>query len=203
MKKALMILPLFFCALFAIGAAAEKNPRVLIQTDQGDITVEIFIEKAPVTAENFLKYVDEGLYAGAAFYRVVRMDNQPRSPVRIEVIQGGIVSRETERFPPIAHETTEQTGVLHKSGAISMARNTPGSASSEFFICVGDQPELDFGGKRNSDGQGFAAFGIVLEGMEVVNKIQQLPTEGQMLRERVIIQNIQRITAEIKQARGA
>jgi peptidyl-prolyl cis-trans isomerase A (cyclophilin A) len=113
--------------------------------------------------------------------------------VKIEVIQGGLqFSKDKKPFPPITHETTDKTGLLHKDGTISMARLAPGSADSEFFICVGDQPELDFGGKRNPDGQGFAAFGRVVEGLDVVHKIQQQPDEGQMLKQRVMIENIER-----------
>lgn len=102
------------------------------------------------------------------------MDNQPDNDVKIEVIQGGIFDDKLiDQIPPISHETTEMTGIKHKDGTLSMARYTPGTASTEFFICVGDQPELDFGGKRNPDGQGFAAFGKVVSGMDVVQKIQQ------------------------------
>jgi peptidyl-prolyl cis-trans isomerase A (cyclophilin A) len=137
--------------------------------------------------------VDENRYAGAVFYRVVTMDNQPNNDIRIEVIQGGQGrSPHPQRFDPIPHETTDKTGVLHKNGTISMARSDPGSASSEFFICVNDQPELDFGGKRNPDGQGFAAFGRVVQGMDVVRKIQQQPSESQMLAKPVKIHFIRR-----------
>jgi peptidyl-prolyl cis-trans isomerase A (cyclophilin A) len=172
---------------------ADENPRVLIKTELGDITVDIYEKNAPITAANFLKYVDNNLFDGATFYRVVTMDNQPNNDVKIEVIQGGLGFRESEkRFPPIEHETTEKTGIKHKDGVISMARNKPGSASSEIFICVNDQPELDFGGKRNPDGQGFAAFGKVIEGMDVVRKIQQQPADGQMLNPKVKIFSISR-----------
>ncbi|MBN2409767.1 MAG: peptidylprolyl isomerase, partial [Candidatus Aminicenantes bacterium] len=168
-------------------------PVVVIKTDFGDIKIEILAEQAPVTATNFLRYVDAGLFKGASFYRVVRLDNQPASPVKIEVIQGGLrLSNEETPFPPIEHETTSKSGILHLDGVISMARTTPGSATSEFFICIGDQPELDFGGKRNPDGQGFAAFGLVIEGMDVVRKIQQQPDENQMLKKPVKIENIER-----------
>jgi peptidyl-prolyl cis-trans isomerase A (cyclophilin A) len=171
-----------------------ENPVVLIKTDLGDIKVEVFAGKAPVTAANFLRYVDAGLFKDSSFYRVVRMDNQPQNLVKIEVIQGGLGFSDVDRpFPPIAHETTAKTGIFHKNGVISMARSEPGSATSEIFICIGDQPELDFGGNRNPDGQGFAAFGRVIEGMDVVRKIQQQPDENQMLKEPVKIANIERI----------
>lgn len=139
----------------------------------GDITVELYADKAPITVANFLRYVDEKRYDGASFYRVVRMDNQQTSTVKIEVIQGGLRTDSLKMLPPIKQETTNKTGLKHVDGAISMARGTPDSGSSEFFICINDQPDLDYGGKRNPDGQGFAAFGKVTKGMKVVRKIQQ------------------------------
>jgi peptidyl-prolyl cis-trans isomerase A (cyclophilin A) len=180
------------CAL--IWAGGEENPYIMIKTELGDITLEIYEKDAPTTAANFLKYVDEGRYKNGCFYRVVTMDNQPNNNIKIEVIQGGL-SSETRgnMLPPIEHETTVKTGILHKNGVISMARLKPGSASSEFFICVGDQPELDFGGKRNPDGQGFAAFGKIVTGMDVVNKIHQQPADGQMLDPQIKILEILRV----------
>lgn len=164
---------------------------VVIRTDLGDMTVEIYREQAPLTAANFLAHVERGDYTNSIFYRVVRMDNQPDSPVKIEVIQGGLYHDEVvDTISPIPHETTRETGILHTDGIISMARNQPGSASTEFFICIGDQPSLDFGGKRNPDGQGFAAFGKIIQGMEVARSIQALPDEGQYLKEPVKIREI-------------
>ena len=96
-------------------------------------------------------------------------------------------------LPPIEHEITEKTGIIHENGTISMARLEPGTASSEFFICINDQPELDFGGRRNPDGQGFAAFGKVTSGMNVVKKIQVMPVNGQLLEKIVKIISIKRI----------
>jgi len=164
------------------SAARQGNPRVLFQTGLGDITVEVYEKQAPVTAANFLRYVDKHRFKGASFYRTVRPDNQPNNAIKIEVIQGGLKDDEGHHgLQPIEHETTARTGVLHKNGTVSMARAEPGTASSEFFICIGDQPELDYGGKRNSDGQGFAAFGQVVAGMDVVRKIQAQPADGQWL----------------------
>jgi peptidyl-prolyl cis-trans isomerase A (cyclophilin A) len=122
------------------------------------------------------------------------MDNQPKQEIKIEVIQGGLkADGHPDSLTPIAHETTAQTGILHKDGTISMARNEPGTASSEFFICIHDQPELDFGGKRNPDGQGFAAFGRVTDGMDVVREIQSLPAKGQYLAKDVKILGVDSI----------
>lgn len=174
----------------------RQHPRVRIHTDMGDITVELFPEKAPVTAGNFLTHVERGDYKNSLFYRVVRMDNQPDNPVKIQVIQGGLFHDEVvDTIAPIIHETTGQTGIRHTDGVISMARNEPGSASTEFFICIGDQPSLDFGGDRNPDLQGFAAFGRVTGGMDVVRAIQSLPDEGQYLLEPVTIRDISVITS--------
>lgn len=163
-------------------SASASNPRVLIRTALGDITIEVYPKRAPITAANFLRYVKEHRYKEATFYRTVRMNNQPNNAVKIEVIQGGLGDDTGKHaLPPIAHETTAKTGLLHKDGTVSMARAEPGTASSEIFICIGDQPELDFGGKRNPDGQGFAAFGKVVAGMDVARKIQAQPADGQWL----------------------
>jgi peptidyl-prolyl cis-trans isomerase A (cyclophilin A) len=166
---------------------------IVIETPLGEIAVEINAAAAPGTAANFLRYVDAGSYDGGVFHRTVTMDNQPNDAVKIEVIQGGISAdypREGE--PPIPLERTSVTGLRHRDGTISMARLTPDSANSGFFICIGDQPELDFGGRRNPDGQGFAAFGRVTAGMEVVRAIQQSPHEDQRLTPPVPITRIRR-----------
>jgi len=169
------------------------SPRMLMETQFGNIVLELYPEQAPITVANFLRYVDENRFAGAYFYRVVRMDNQPDNDIKIEVIQGGLKDDEhPQSLPAILHETTAQTGTPHKDRVISMARNEPGTASSEFFICINDQPELDFGGKRNPDGQGFAAFGRVIEGMDVVRKIQSQPADGQYLLKDIEINRIAR-----------
>ena len=177
--------------LFFFEGAGQSLPRVKMETSLGNIVVEIDTLKAPVTGKNFLDHVHVNTFKNAVFYRVVRMDNQPNNEIKIEVIQGGIYTE--PRFgdiKPIEHETTDQTEIKHKDGTISMARMEPGTASTEFFICVGDQPELDFGGNRNSDGQGFAAFGQVVEGMDVVRAIQNLKDKNQTLLDKVAIQKM-------------
>jgi cyclophilin family peptidyl-prolyl cis-trans isomerase len=139
-------------ALIALLAFREPQAPVpvVMQTDLGEIEIEIGSAHAPVTAADFLKYVDAGLYAGRLFHRTVRPDNQREKPVKIAVIQGAAnAGRKREFFSPIALERTNKTGLAHKDGTISMARDGPDTATDEFFICVGDQPELDFGGKRN------------------------------------------------------
>ncbi len=181
-----------FLLLFSLFLPSTATlPLVKLNTSLGEIVFEIDTIQSPVTAQNFLNHVEEGTFQSAVFYRVVRMDNQPQNEVKIEVIQGGLYAEdEIAKYPPIRHETTRETGLKHLDGTLSMARMEPGTASTEFFICIGDQPELDFGGKRNPDGQGFAAFGRVVEGMDVVRKIQQLPDENQYLREPVKIMSI-------------
>lgn len=184
---------LFALAVTGPAAGVGVLPRLALTTELGEIVLEIDIASAPATAANFLAYVDRGLFEGARFYRVVRLDNQPDNEVRIEVIQGGLGFDAQAPLAPIRHETTEETGLAHRDGTLSMARLEPGTASSEFFICVGDQPELDFGGKRNPDGQGFAAFGRVVHGMAVVRAIQNRAADGQMLVRPVAIQSIRRV----------
>jgi peptidyl-prolyl cis-trans isomerase A (cyclophilin A) len=169
--------------LAACAAAADdkKAARVLIRTDAGDIEVELD-PKAPDTVANFLRYVDGGFYTGGRFHRTVTPDNQPDNKVKIEVVQAGPnPDKAKDEFKPVRLERTRDTGLSHKDGTISMARSEPDTATADFFICVGDQPELDFGGKRNPDGQGFAAFGRVVKGMDVVKKIQGSPADGQKL----------------------
>jgi peptidyl-prolyl cis-trans isomerase A (cyclophilin A) len=189
MKKFIFILFVIFADQLSVYGKSI-NPVIVIKTEFGDIIIELNADKAPVTTENFLRYVDSSLFKNSCFYRVVRLDNQPRDSVKIEVIQGGRWGNEENGFDPIIHETTRMTGLHHKDGVISMARSTPGSATSEFFICVGDQPELDFAGKRNKDGQGFAAFGKVIKGMDVVKKIHSIEAPMQYLDNKIIIYNI-------------
>ena len=194
-KHGIWILFTLLVGLLSCNRAATE--RVILRTQLGDITLEIATGKAPVTAANFLSLVEQGVYEGAVFYRVVRPDNQPNSPVKIEVIQGGLFDDKLiDSYPPIDHETTDFTGIQHTDGVISMARMEPGSASTEIFICVGDQPSLDYGGDRNPDGAGFAAFGWVTEGMDVVRDIQALPDSGQYLIRQVLIDSVYIFTAE-------
>ena len=169
--------------LFFYSCSTEiQLPEVLMETPSGNIILEIDTVSAPVTAKNFLSLVDREAYKNSCFYRVVRMNNQPGNAIKIEVIQGGLRNDSLiDTFTPILHETTQMTGLKHLNGTLSMARNQPGTASTEFFICIGDQPELDFGGKRNPDGQGFAAFGRVKEGMVTVRKIQGQTDSSQYL----------------------
>jgi peptidyl-prolyl cis-trans isomerase A (cyclophilin A) len=170
-----------------------QSPRVAIETELGTIEVALEATKAPVTTAHFLHYVAAGTYTDGLFHRTVTKDNQPQNKVKIEVIQGG-PSQEPKGSLPIPLERTRDTGLHHLDGTLSMARDTPNSATSDFFICIGDQPELDFGGKRNPDGQGFAAFGRVVKGMEIVRKIQARPAKGQAMTPPVKILTMRRLT---------
>ena len=168
--------------------------RVVISTDFGDIEVDVDTENAPGTSANFLRYVDAGHYKGGQFHRTVTMDNQPNDSVRIEVIQADVNEEEfgEQGFDAIPMERTSVTGLRHVDGAISMARGAPDSATSSFFFCINDQPSLDFGGNRNPDGQGFAAFGQVVSGMDVVRMIQGQPVDAQQLDPPVRITSVRR-----------
>ena len=151
-------------------------------TELGDIEIEVDVARAPISAANFLKYVDAGKYDGGRFHRTVRADNQKAHPVPIGVIQGASAARGADDlFPPVPLERTRDTGLLHRDGTLSLARAGVDTATDHFFICIGDQPELDYGGRRNADGQGFAAFGRVVSGMDVVRKIQAAPAKGETL----------------------
>ena len=176
------MLTLALVAGLAGTAAAQKLPRVRIETSLGAIEAEIDTVHAPVTSRNFLRYVDRHFYDRGLFHRTVTLANQPDKLIKIEVIQAaGDTARAADGQPPIPLERTSVTGLRHKAGTLSMARTGPDTAQDQFFICVTDQPELDFGGKRNPDGQGFAAFGRVLSGMGVVKAIQRSPAKGQTL----------------------
>lgn len=172
----------------------NSNPVVTIMTELGNMDVELYSSRAPLTVSNFLKYVDMEMYKNSTFFRTVTNKNQPDNKIKINVIQAGRNNEGEQNFPPINIETTDKTGILHKDGVISMARTEPNTATSYFFICVGDQPELNYGGKRNPDGYGFAAFGKVINGMKVVRKIHRQPCSGQMLNPPVKITNITRKT---------
>ena len=182
---------ILLCALAFTFAAPKPKPTVVIQTSMGNITVELEPENAPITTKNFLRYVKDGRYKNGKIHRTVTMDNQPDKKIKIEVIQGGTnAEQEKHAFPTIKLERTNLTGLKHLDGTISMARDGADTATSDFFICIGDQPELDFGGKRNPDGQGFAAFGRVIKGMEIVRKIQGQPAKEQTLTPPIAIKNI-------------
>jgi len=174
----------FVCIIVACTSSKNENPHVVIETKLGDIEVELYPKQAPKTVAAFLSYIDSGYYKNAAFYRVLRADEQPTNANKSELIQGGIWQTNyklSAKIPGIPHETTQQTKISHKNGTISLARMEPGTANTEFFICVGDQPGFDYGGANNADGQGYAAFGKVVKGMPVVKSIYDAPeTDGEL-----------------------
>jgi dipeptidyl aminopeptidase/acylaminoacyl peptidase/cyclophilin family peptidyl-prolyl cis-trans isomerase len=184
-----------------IRLSAGEIEHVVLHTPLGRLLAEVYVRKAPISSAGFLRFVDQGTYDGAAFVRVVRPDNDAAEP-KIEVVQASVANFEAASSG-LDHETTVVTGIKHVDGTLSLARLSIGTGTpATFFICVGDQPNLDFGGLRNPDGQGFAAFGRIIEGMDIVRRIQQLPTRpdapveqlvGQMLTEPVPILSVQRV----------
>ncbi len=200
LQKFVIALSSLFLSAVALSADEAATVRVEMTTNLGVIEMEVYTDAAPITASNFLRLVDGGHMDGGSFYRAVSPENDNGSPI-ISVIQGGLGDAESP-FSPIAHETTADTGLLHVDGAVSMARADVGTASTELFICIGDQPALDFGATRNPDGQGFAVFGRVINGMDVVKAIHTQPADsptesaymaGQILEEPVKIISVDRL----------
>jgi len=189
MKKMVVLCLL---AIITFSAFGQAPVHCLIKTGLGDIAIELYPAKAPVTVANFMRYADKKLYTGSTFFRVCTPANEAARKVKIQVIQGGNVP-DSLSLDSIKIETTKFTGLLHKNGTLSMARSGPNSATSQFFICIGDQPALDYGGARNPDGQGFAAFGRVTKGMEVVKKIQAQKDTSQYLVKPVKIYSVSRV----------
>lgn len=190
---------MLFLATLILSACQAPKPAdgsipLVIETLEGDIHIVVYPGKAPKSVAAFLSLVDKGVYQDASFYRVMNMDNQPSYAPKAEFVQGGLwkKGKKLPVLPKIPHETTNQTGLRHTAGTISLARLAPGTADSEFFICVDDQPGLDYGGENNPDGQGYAAFGKVTRGMDVVRKIYQRPDTEQYLDKPVLIRNIER-----------
>jgi peptidyl-prolyl cis-trans isomerase A (cyclophilin A) len=181
--------------LFAACSNQYKNPHIEIQTSQGDIEIELYPDQAPKSVAAFLFYIKAGYYKNCSFYRVLNTENQPSYAPKAEVIQGGLWANPNKRpeLPGIPHETTSETKILHKSGVISFARNEPGTATTEFFICIGDQPGYDYGGENNPDKQGYAAFGKVISGMDIVQKIYHMPESDMYFEKPVDIYDIKRL----------
>lgn len=196
LRIVLFTLILISAGLFISCNAYDKDkPRIRIETTRGDIDVELYPTRAPKTVEAFLNNVDAGLYKDVSFYRVLKAD-QLATDYNTGIIQGGPWNKalkQNEKPKLIPHEPTSSSGLSHTNGAISMARNEPGSASTEFFICIGDQSSLDAGRSGTEDGQGFAAFGMVVSGMKVVRAIQSLPNNGDRFIKPTEIINIKKL----------
>jgi len=174
----------------------SEYPNVAIETKYGDIVVELYPDKAPKTVAAFLNYIDSGIYNRSTFYRVLNRDNQPSDALKSELIQGGIWrtnAKKAAALRGIPHESTKQTGLQHLRGSLSMARLEPGTAGSEFFICLKKEPGLDYGGENIGDGQGYAVFGRVVKGMEIVEKIYRQREEDQYFDPPVFIFAIKRL----------
>ena len=193
----------FFALFVSLSYAAPRETvttNIAFKTSKGDIIIELYNQIAPITVDNFLRHLDGGYYDGISFYRTVTHQNDNGSP-KIEVIQGGLGDID-KPFPAISHESTNITKLKHEDGTISMSRGEVNSATSDFFICIGSQQGLDFGGERNNDGQGFAAFGKVIEGMDIVRDINGMPSnkktdneyvKGQMINNPIIIEKAVRL----------
>lgn len=192
----LKFLPVFICfAIFSCNQPAYKNPHVLIETNLGDIEVELFPDQAPKTVAAFLSFVDSGFYNKTSFYRVLKTEELPTA-TNTGIIQGGMWQTNPAKkitIPGVEHETTKTSGLTHQSGTISLARLTPGTANTEFFICIGDQSPLDFGRRGTEDGQGYAAFGEVFKGMTIVRNIQAQKSHGDKFDEKIVINRITRL----------
>jgi peptidyl-prolyl cis-trans isomerase A (cyclophilin A) len=198
LRRELMIGAAAFAAARIAHAETSTNPRTVVTTELGKFTIQVDPAKAPISSKNYLAYVDGGYLNGSSVYRIVAPKNQGDDVAyKIAVIQWGRGPEREDQppFPPIAHEDTRATGLKHLNGTISMARREPGTATSEFFICIGDQPELDFGGHRNPDGQGFAAFGQVVEGMDVVRAIYARAEDTGLLKHRIGIPRVERASS--------
>lgn len=185
----------FIVSILSCNQTRYKNPHILISTQLGDIEVELFPDQAPKTVKAFLGFVDSGYYTNSSFYRVLKAEELPTDN-NTGIIQGGIWQTNPDtkmKISGIEHESTKQTGLTHVSGTISLARTTPGSATTEFFICIGDQTILDYGESGTEDGQGFAAFGKVFEGMPIVRKIQAQNSRGDAFTGKIIIRKIKRL----------
>ena len=156
-------------------AQGAGNPFVKLHTPQGDIVVELYADKAPITVRNFLHYVDTKRMDGASFYR----SSTPPGDKSFDygILQGGVGTDPKKLFPPIAHESTAKTGLTHTDGTISMTRYAPGTATANFSICVGDQTYLDADRKDPQANPGYAAFGHVVQGMDVVRKLLAAPRD--------------------------
>jgi peptidyl-prolyl cis-trans isomerase A (cyclophilin A) len=181
---------------FLIGCKPKyANPHVLIHSNYGDIEVELFPKQAPKTVAAFLLYVDSGFYDNSSFYRVLLTEGLTADD-NVGLIQGGIWQTNPTKLiniPGIMLESTKQTGLSHTDGTISLARTGIGTANTEFFICIGDQTQFDYGNKILGDGQGFAAFGRVVKGMSVVRKIQEQPSSGENFTDKILIASIEKL----------
>ena len=193
MQKTILFI-ILGCFVFGCQSKDPDKPQIKINTNAGDIIVELYPKKAPITVAAFLKYVDSNYYKNGNFYRVLKNENLSAEYNR-GIIQGGMYRSTPKKLNDLTgtvHEPPKQTGLSNTDGTISMARTTAGSAKTEFFICIGDQTQYDSGGNANSDGLGMAAFGRVIKGMDIVRKIQSRSSNGDSFETPIKILNITR-----------
>lgn len=175
---------------------AYTNPMIKIHTKYGAIIAELYQDKAPITVANFLNYIDKELFNGSSVFRIVNESNPAQledDNAKIQVVQCGIMPQDKRLLSPIPHEPTNQSGIKHIDGTLSMARFEPGTADGSFFFCINDQPELDFGGKRYSDGLGFAAFGQLITGRDVLTQLYHCAEAKEYLANPIGITSIVRL----------
>lgn len=179
------------------SAKKYDKPTIDIETNFGDIIVELYPKKAPKTVAAFLSYVDSGYFKNTSFYRVLKKEDQAMNVAKTQLIQGGLWQtklKKQQSIPGIPLETTKETGILHTSGVISLARNEdPNSGNTEFFICMDDEPDYDYGGDASPDKKGYVTFGKVISGMKYVKQIHSQPDFETNFRPPIKIINIKRL----------
>jgi peptidyl-prolyl cis-trans isomerase A (cyclophilin A) len=193
MKQITLLIAFGMCCMACKSKKVYNNPHIAIQTQFGDIEIELFPKQAPKTVAAFLAYIDSGFYERSNFYRVLNITNQPSDAPKTELIQGGLWKSNNTKARTLKgtpHESTLQTGLLHEAGTISMARNEPGTATTEFFICMGREIGLDYNGENAPDKQGFAAFGKVVKGMGIAERIYGEKDRDQLFTPPITILNI-------------
>ena len=191
---------ILFIAIVFSGCSQPKKyskPTIDIKTYFGDIIVELYPEKAPKTVAAFLSYVDSGYYKNTSFYRVLKKEDQSMNIAKTQLIQGGLWQtnfKKQQKIPGIPLETTQQTGILHQEGVISLARNEdPNSGNTEFFICMDNEPDYDYGGEASPDKKGYVTFGRVIDGMKYVRQIHEQPDYETNFKPPIKIINIVRL----------
>ncbi len=189
MKKILLV----FLLAQIISCSQKKydNPHILIDTNYGEIEAELFPQKAPKTVTAFISYIGSGFYKNTTFYRVLKNEDLPMD-INYGVIQGGVWPQK-KNVAGVEHESTSLTGLTHTNGTLSLARTSIGTATTEFFICIGNETQFDAGNKGNYDTLGFAAFGRVVKGMDIVRKIQAQKNRGEDFEVKIIINNIKKL----------
>ena len=191
----------FFLAFIGmISCNQEKKytkPTIDIQTYYGDIIIELYPDKAPKTVAAFLSFIDSGYFKNTTFYRVLKKDDQPMNAAKTQLIQGGLWRTNyklEQKLPGIPLETTKQTGILHQEGVLSLARaEEANSGNTEFFICMDDEPDYDYGGAASPDKKGYTTFGRVISGMKYVKQIHSQPDFETNFNPPIKIINIKRL----------